>query len=262
MSLADALAVAKAQLQGGYFGPRTTTKVVNDHQRNEPDALTLIGQAGSTADAYSLARVVAAECGTLPTTYGYAICEGVLNECKAAGVSVLTKVTTPGVAYPNANKGYYGEQRTRWCATSKDPLKWHHAVALAVISNPNVRITSGARRWISCNSQDAGMQNGKPLPTDAMGIVKSWATEGWAWIGPVFDELTGVELLDPYLQCMFHQVGKGNVDTQPALDMIAERRGSKFVAHVDTEHGSRHDDGEGLGGVLLAGGAAAAALRW
>lgn len=258
MTLADALAVARAQLQGGYFGPRTTTKVVNDHQRNEPDALTLIGQAGSTADAYSLARVIASECGTLPTTYGYCIAEGVMNECKAEGVSVLSKVTTPGKAYPLANPGYYGEQRTRWCATSKDPLKWHHEVALAVIRNPNVRLTAGARRWISCSSQDAGMQNGRPLPTDAAGIVKSWAADGWQWIGPVFDDLTGVELIDPYLQCMFHNVGKGNVDTRPALAMIDERRKSRFIAqHHD--QGARHDDGEGLGGVVLAGAALAAA---
>jgi hypothetical protein len=244
-SLADALAMAKAKLAGGKrFGPATTHKVVFEHDRAELDGLTLIGQSGSSSDAYTLARIVASECGTLPTTYAWAICEAALAEADAAGKSVFAKVTTPGAAYPTANKGYYGEQRTRWCSTYRDPLEWHHEVALAVLRHRSLKLVHGARRWISCKVQDGGVQNGKPLGHDAKGIVEKWGAEGWEWIGPVFDQTTGgVELLDPYLQCMFKLVGKGKARTDHALAMVDERRRSKFEAKHDPSDGARHDEG-------------------
>jgi hypothetical protein len=258
-SLADALSLARAKMTAGHFGPKTTMRVVNGHNRCEPDGLTLIGQSGSSSDAYSLARVVASECGTLPTTYAWMICEGVINECAHAGISIFSKVTNPGAAYPLANKGWYGEQRTRWCATSKDPLEWHHEVALAVLRNPSTQLAQGARRWISCRVQDGGSQGGHDLPTDAKGIVSKWGAEGWEWIGPTFDRLTGVEVIDPYLQCMFRFVGAGKVQLGPANAMIDERRRKAFTAkNTASEGGGRHDDGSSLGPIAVA--AAGAAL--
>lgn len=256
--LADVLAVARAKLTDGRFGPATTHREVNGHDRVEPDALTLIAQAGSTADAYTLARVVASECGTLPVPYAFCICEGVQNACKLSKVSILHKVTTPGAAYPLANPGYYGEQRTRWCASRQDPRVWHHEVAKAALAHPELQLAQGAVRWISCKVQDGGVQNGKPLGHDAAGIIKTWGQDGYEWIGPVRDRVTGIELLDPYLQCMFKHVGKGNAQTAPALAMLEERRRAKPPkAGASATDGARDADGESILPVLVAGAAAA-----
>jgi hypothetical protein len=254
-SLADALALARAKLTGGRFGPATTHAVVNGHERCEPDGLALIGQAGSSSDAYSLARVFASECGSLPTTYAWCIGEAVQNSARAAGLSIFSRVTNPGAAYPLANRGYYGEQRTRWCSTYRDPLAWHHEVALAVLKNPDLDVSKGARRWISCKVQDGGVQNGRPLKNDSKGIVESWAGDGYEWVGPIHDRVTGVEIIDPYLQCMFRYVGKG-AKTAPALAMIDERRRSAFVAKTidgkPVDGGARDHDHANIGPIVLA----------
>jgi len=261
MALADLLSLARAKLTGGRFGPATTHKVVNDHDRVEPMAAQLVAAVaglGGTEDSYTLARVIASEAGNLAMIAQLCIADAVLNECAAAKVSVLHKVTTPGAAYPLANAGYYGEQRTRWCASRVDPKEAHHEVAKVALGNRALAITRGARRWISCKVQDGGSQNGKPLAYDAVGIVKKWGGEGWEWIGDLFDPL-GVELFDPYSQCMFKLVGAGKANIDKGVAMVeAHRKLRPKPAAPVPDGGGRDADGESILPVVLAAGAAAA----
>lgn len=260
-ALADALALARAKLTDGRFGPATTTKVVNGHERCEPDGLTLIGTSGSSSDAYSLARLIASECGTQPTTYAWCVAEATRNSAEAAGISIFRRVTDPGAAYPLANKGYFGEQRTRWASTKQDPKKWHHEVALAVLKNRTMNLAKGARRWISCKVQDGGVQNGKPLSNDAKGVSTSWAKDGYQWVGPIFEPQTGEELVDPYLLCLFEFVGAGKADPARGLAMIDERRASKFTAkNVAPGEGGGRDMAHPSAVVVLSAAAAALGL--
>jgi len=260
-TLAQALELARAKLTDGYFGPRTTTKVVNDHERVEPDGLTLIGKSGSSSDAYSLARLIASECGTQPLTYQWCVAEATRNSAQAAGISIFSRVTNPGAAYPAANKGYYGEQRTRWASTKQDPKVAHHEVALAVLSNPSMNLAKGARRWISCKVQDGGVQNGRPLSNDAKGIQTSWAKDGYQWVGPIFEPQLGQELIDPYLLCLFEFVGQGKADPARGLAMVDERRRSSFTAkNVEPGEGGARDMAHVGVPVMLFGAAAALGL--
>ena len=52
-------------------------------------------------------------------------------------------------------------------------------------------------RFFNAKVQDGGLQAGKELRFDAIGIVERWGAEGWQWVGadaPV--HLLGV---DPYV---------------------------------------------------------------
>lgn len=263
-TLAQALELARAKLTDGYFGPRTKTATVNGHERVEPDGLTLIDQSGSSSDAYSLARLIASECGTQPLTYQWCVAEGTRNSSNAADISIFRRVTDPGAAYPTANKGYYGEQRTRWASTKQDPKVAHHEVALAVLSNPTMNLAKGARRWISCKVQDGGVQNGKPLPNDAKGIITSWSKDGYQWVGPIFEPQLGQELIDPYLLCLFEFVGAGKADPARGLAMVDERRKSAFTAKAvaPDEGGARDMAHLGMPVVLGAFAAALGLAHW
>jgi len=252
--LDDILAPARAALTAGRFGPATTHRVVNGHDRTEPDAATLIAQSGESEAVYTIARVLASEVGNQPTTYAYCVAEALIREAAASSLSVLKKVTTPGAAFPTANAGYFGEQRTRYCASSKDPQKWHVEVARAALAHHDMNLSRGARRWVSLGTMDGGVQNGNALAYDADGIITKWAGDGWQWVGDIYHPTTGELLILPYKLCLLAFVGKGKVNTAPALAMVDQgRRGGP----TDLSGAGRDDTGEG-GGLWVAVAAAAA----
>ncbi len=257
--LDDILAPARAALTAGRFGPATTHRVVNGHDRTEPDAATLIAQSGESEAVYTIGRVLASEVGNQPTTYAYCVAEALIREAGVSGMSVLKKVTTPGAAYPTANPGYFGEQRTRYCASSKDPLKWHIEVARAALNNHDFNLSRGARRWVSLNVMDAGVQNGNALAYDADGIITKWAGDGWQWVGDIYHPTTGELLILPYKLCLLAFVGAGKANTAAALAMVDQgRRGGP--TDLQGSGAGRDDTGEGGGRWVAVAAAAAIAV--
>jgi hypothetical protein len=252
--LDEMLLPVRAAFVRGDVSPKGKIVTVDGHDRIEPSNAELARARGLTADENALACVVAAEAGGLPSPYGLCIAEIVLREAATRGTTVAALVTGIG-----KNKGYCGEQRTRWCSSRANPRIWHLEVARVAMRHRAFNLSRGARRWVGLRVMDRGLQNGKPLSYDAEGILRKWGAEGWEWVGEIHHPDTGEWLIDPYLQCMLRHAGKGKADIDRGLRMVAAaraRNGRGGPFGEAAEESGRHEDvavGVAAGAAVIAG---------
>lgn len=163
-----------------------------------------------TLDAYSLARNIQTEVGSVRVEEMVALAESTMNQAKRRGTTVSNVIL--GATNP-ANTGYYGQIQDnssgRWTASSADPTVLAILVAQFVLAGKSANFTGGAV------DQD-GLEYRKyfPNPTSTM---QSYAQQGLYWVGP----LPGV---NPWKLFLWRPADAAN----PAAALL--QRGLAFVA--------------------------------
>lgn len=158
----------------------------------------LAQQAGLSQEEYTLARMIASEGysgggGYLGETVGrVCLAQAVRNEAKRRG-KTITELCT--------RDGHYGTQNwVIYCATSKDPVRWHGDIARAVLAGDVPDLVRGATNFVppslwgnAANAGQEATQSGNKLKafTD---LMASWHTSK-AWIGDVIPGLNPYHLL-------------------------------------------------------------------
>lgn len=214
-----------------YLEPRTgKLKEVQGYKRVEPLGREWCAAANVDPDVGALARMVASEVGRLPPQYMIAVVECVLNECAVKKMTPFARITMEGLILKGGRQpksaGYFGQQSGRWCSSAQDPTQKHlRAVNLALQWSPERKVAQDARRWADLKVMRKGMQGGKPLKYDDIGLANKWMDEGWAWIGQTYEPDGKTLLIDPYILTLWRLAGRGKVkNRKETLDMIADGR--------------------------------------
>lgn len=137
----------------------------------------LAEEAGIDLQTYALGRLVESEYGGGPPAALVAIAQIAINRARTKGLSVAAMLTQD---LKSGESGFFGRQRGRWASTSLDPTK--RSIAAARVAQLLPDLSAGAMRFFDPKVQDRGMQAGKPLELDAIGVIKKWGQEGWRWI--------------------------------------------------------------------------------
>jgi hypothetical protein len=208
--------------------PRTRRVVVDGYERNEPRADVWCQKAGLTLGEGALARMVASEVGTKPPQYMIAVVEATMNEARAKNINAFERITMQGLKLKGGvtpkSAGYFGRQSGRWCASIQDPTLRHLEAVRVVQSAAGSLVARDGRRWVDGKVMDSGRQAGKRLKNNAVTIVEKWGTEGWEWIGPVYEPHGQTLLLDPYRLMVFRLVGRGKADIRRGVEAMREGR--------------------------------------
>lgn len=128
--------------------------------------IKLARQAGTTVEAYSLARNMASE-GYSGDDYALAMMvigtvgkNVAMQKNPTAHFPITTLLT---YSQYQAVRWRYGEQSGRWAATTQDPTRWHVLLAEAIIRGEIPDITQGGVKYVDPWPPGA-TQRGKPLP--------------------------------------------------------------------------------------------------
>lgn len=230
---------AATALVGGRW---TTQEDDSGYLYVEPPLATFAGGLGASQDEAALAALVASEVGSLPVQYLYAVAEVGINEAAARGISIATLLT--GAPKP----GHCGEQRGRWASTSRQPSAKHLLAARLAHAGTASGFTRGARKFFDPKVQDGGLQRGRPLSFDAIGIVRKWYGEGYKWVGPITVPFLGTMLIDPYRLFLMAKTGVSQEEAEAAIQDGRRRWGGG--AHADTSNASRElPDGQTAGTI-------------
>ena len=190
--------------------PATVAVQVNGYEYADPTGKLWCSRAGLTPDNGAGARLVQSETGDLIARglvqYGVAVALATVNEAAARKCTVFDLVTADARA---AFRGYFGRQSGRWCASLQDPTRRAlEAFRLAAnLHGDREDFTRGARRWCDGWTQDRLCKAGR-VNFDALGIARKWSSEGWIWIGAVFEHDGKTPLIDPYRLMLFTRTSK------------------------------------------------------
>lgn len=142
--------------------------------REKPESLAK--QAGAALDEYSLARVLVSEgyggarIGKAAAAVGIAQVVVELARLKRVSITELVTAST----FPAAH-GFYGEQRGRKVATTRDPTRWHLEIARAVLAREVPDLVHGATHFLDMAVFARGTQAGRDLsPFET--VIRSWIT--------------------------------------------------------------------------------------
>lgn len=175
---------------------------------------------GLDVEDLALAACVQSEVGSLPSQYKYAVAEAIHNDALARGETLLTRLTS-GTKAP----GHFGQQSGRFAATSQKPTGKSLAAARLARAGAARGFTRGARRFIDPKVHDGGIQAGKSIPT-AEAVIRSRYNEGWKWVGPLHDPVTGEWLIESYVLFLFSKSGTASLD-EALAELDAGRKRNK-----------------------------------
>lgn len=150
----------------------------------------LAKRAGVPTEVYVFAAFLAREAGSLGYPYRQAVAQVAINAARRRGITTTSLLLDYG-----HNKGFLGEQAGgRWAATLATPgvNDLRDAAEFLKTLTPNA---NGPIQFYSPIVQDGGMQNGRKLSRDAVGVVLDWRT-GWR-------DVPGVA---PYILAVFEPV--------------------------------------------------------
>jgi hypothetical protein len=120
------------------------------------DPESLASEAGTTVEAYSLARAIHSEEGSSSNTTKIAVAFAIVNYARGTGQTITSLVTY--AKHPD-HSGYYGTQADidpdsdrykrsdRYCSTAADPYAADLAIAEAVLGGQLDDITDGATQF-------------------------------------------------------------------------------------------------------------------
>ncbi len=144
----------------------------------QEDAVTLAGQAGDVVgrvvsdEEFSLALMVASEEPRAPDAVREAICQVVINQAFAAGLSITGLVQLHSSP---ARAGHYGKQITGRVASDRIPYEADLAIAAQAIDNRSNGIDNSMGATNFVNRYAFGVQEGSGSFAD---IVVKWGMEG------------------------------------------------------------------------------------